>query len=334
MSGCALTERERVDCGPTAWQSGASGARERSARVKSLRTLTNTREQETYRVGFVVGVRGLRVTGDQVFDLGGGVTIGAVTRDIARFEVGEQPWRKATAEMALTARLPKAYDDDATEPAGAARTASREAFDRLDTARYAAAVVLRAPTSVMCTTAYLLESVPGVDADGRTGISGLGLNVPERVIDEHTAAFVSRFHNSIVTLPPELRARVHVAMHRWHSAFLENQPSVDAFIDIGIGLEAIFLADSEGELSFRLSVRAARMLATTKDERVNVARSIGALYRARSQAVHQGRLPTRIPKDVAPDAASLQVTGLAILSRSIQTIVSIGRDDWEEITYS
>src|SRR4030095_1497441 len=60
-------------------------------------------------------------------------------------------------------------------------------------------------------------------------------------------------------LSPSDKDLMRLRMRRLNSA-MRRLNTVDAAIDLGITLESLFLNDAEGELSFRLRLRATRVL--------------------------------------------------------------------------
>ena len=65
---------------------------------------------------------------------------------------------------------------------------------------------------------------------------------------------------------------------------------VDRIIDLAIALESLYLPDEDTELGFRLRLRAAKHMEESFDGRRATAQRIRAFYKARSDAVHTGRV--------------------------------------------
>ena len=72
----------------------------------------------------------------------------------------------------------------------------------------------------------------------------------------------------------------------------------ERLLDIAFAFEAIFLNDGENkELSYRLALRAARLLGKTLTERHEIFDSVKKLYDFRSKIAHGETLDTMKPKD-------------------------------------
>ena len=84
---------------------------------------------------------------------------------------------------------------------------------------------------------------------------------------------------------------LEVPIKRWIKS-QTDQSLVDAFIDLGIVLESLYLdAGQESELGFTLRLRAGWFLGNSIDERNSVMNDIKNIYRHRSRAVHRGQIP-------------------------------------------
>jgi hypothetical protein len=108
---------------------------------------------------------------------------------------------------------------------------------------------------------------------------------------------------------------------------------VDASIDLGVALESLLLSDREpdrGELGFTLRLRAARFLETDPARRRALARLVGAVYRARSTAVHTGQLPDRMDGHTTK---ALIAEGQLIAARAAQEIIRSGFPDWQAVVF-
>jgi hypothetical protein len=91
---------------------------------------------------------------------------------------------------------------------------------------------------------------------------------------------------------------VQLALRRFDMAY-GRQASEDKCLDLWIALEALFVPDQGGDLTFRLSTRIARFLETVPDRRRDLAQGLRKLYGLRSRVVH-GNVSTRdLPTQVA-----------------------------------
>jgi Apea-like HEPN len=78
-----------------------------------------------------------------------------------------------------------------------------------------------------------------------------------------------------------------VSLRRFHQSYTRIDPE-DQIIDLTIALESSLLYGLKDELSFRLGVRGAALLATTRDPQ-KAAQLLRVLYAVRSKVVHEGR---------------------------------------------
>lgn len=78
----------------------------------------------------------------------------------------------------------------------------------------------------------------------------------------------------------------HIAVSRYGQSY--SRPSFeDQIVDLCVALEAIFAQESkEGEISFRIALRASRLLKTDPDDRLEMFRLIKRAYNDRSVVVH------------------------------------------------
>ena len=111
------------------------------------------------------------------------------------------------------------------------------------------------------------------------------------------------------SLSPGLARRLEVPIKRWIKS-QTDQSLVDAFIDLGIVLESLYLDDGrESELGFRLRLRAGWFLGNSVEERDSVMNNIRDIYELRSGAVHAGQVPdvhkTRQIRDIKDEAVDL-----------------------------
>lgn len=145
---------------------------------------------------------------------------------------------------------------------------------------------------------------------------------------EGLARLLSRFN----TLDEASKSRIRIPISRLNSA-KRRRNDIDAFIDLGIVLESIFLSDGhgdKGELSFRIQVRASRFIGRTPDDRAQIARLIRNAYTLRSIAVHTGTIPVnhagKSSKEFLSETVSFTMSAVA---RLIET----GQPDWNAIIH-
>jgi hypothetical protein len=120
-------------------------------------------------------------------------------------------------------------------------------------------------------------------------------------------------------LDPTKRAQVlRIPLDRLGRAGRERDIA-DRAIDLGIALEALLLHDLEpdrGELGFRLSLRGAWLIGATDIERSDVQKSLRAIYKLRSDAVHSGFVASD-PKTTGTIVRATELCG-ALIRRIIE----------------
>jgi hypothetical protein len=113
------------------------------------------------------------------------------------------------------------------------------------------------------------------------------------------------------------------AVRRFNDAD-ERVRDEDVVFDCFSALEALFAGGSTTELTYRLSLRAAKVLRATAEERIELFKRIKKLYGTRSKIVHGGQ----VPKDrLAADAAE----AMALLRTAITAWLDAGGYDGEQL---
>ena len=121
--------------------------------------------------------------------------------------------------------------------------------------------------------------------------------------------------------------RLRVPIGRWMRAKADEH-LVDKFINLGTAMESLFLGDEgyNGELKFRLALRAGWYLAEDSRERRELVREFGRIYAARSRAVHTGKVSER---DGDPGFVA---NSQDLCRRAIVKVMKAGQfPDWEEL---
>lgn len=129
------------------------------------------------------------------------------------------------------------------------------------------------------------------------------------------------------TLKPKVAMKLKVPIDRWINSKAKGN-TVDAFIDLGIALESLFLEDiqNSGEFRFRLSLRAAWYLGENMEKRQSLMREFRKIYDLRSSAVHTG--------DIASDESTPEFTQRAqdLCRQSIVKVIDQGQfPDWNRL---
>ena len=146
-------------------------------------------------------------------------------------------------------------------------------------------------------------------------------------------AKASELLRRFMSLKASQRDHLRLPMSRLADA-MRRRSIVDCAIDLGIALEALFLRDLDsdrGELSFRLRVRAARLLAADPPSRISLSGLVGGLYALRSTAVHTGRLPLRHKGRETRDALK---EGFKVAADAITYVIVNGDPNWDDVLYA
>jgi hypothetical protein len=103
-----------------------------------------------------------------------------------------------------------------------------------------------------------------------------------------------RLVRTYLALDAGARGRIHLALDRFDRALRRHTPG-DAAMELVICLDSL-LGDGEGELTWKVGLRSALIVAGTRSERFERRAVVEAIYRLRSKVVHTGRTPTSIVK--------------------------------------
>lgn len=99
-------------------------------------------------------------------------------------------------------------------------------------------------------------------------------------------------------------ATLRFAVRRFNDAS-ERARNEDIVVDSWSALEALFAAGAMSEITYRLSVRAAKVLRATTEERVDLFQRIKRLYGTRSKVVHGGQVSRQRLADDAAESKEL-----------------------------
>ena len=153
-------------------------------------------------------------------------------------------------------------------------------------------------------------------------------------IDLRQAAEIVRAYYA---LDQAARRKVRTAIKRVHLAFIRSSPAEKA-LELSIALETLLIdSDLPGELTFKISLRAALLTADDIKTRATNRAMIRAAYTLRNKLVHsgqslnevkmkgEGRMPSR---DVAKQATAITIS-------VIQSMLTAGRSpDWSDVELS
>ena len=100
-------------------------------------------------------------------------------------------------------------------------------------------------------------------------------------------------HNKIFGLSQDVLNYLKIPFDRWKKSKM-LQDHVDKMIDLGIAFESFFLGDNNREVTFRFSLRGALYLEQEIEARRRLIGELRDIYKYRSIAVHEGRLPDKV----------------------------------------
>ena len=98
-----------------------------------------------------------------------------------------------------------------------------------------------------------------------------------------------RLYKNLVKFGKKDSAKLRIAIERWMKSKTPEAP-IDQLIDLAIAFEALYLSDTNDELTFKLGVRAAWYLGEDKADRQKLLKKFKDIYKRRSNAVHNGQL--------------------------------------------
>ncbi len=151
------------------------------------------------------------------------------------------------------------------------------------------------------------------------------LSVPVVEICDNQIQESKRLYQMLSDLDPKNHEKLDVPISRWINSKREKS-NVDQIIDLGIALESLYLRDPG--LDRRLVLRGAWYLGKDIAERKKIAEQIKNIYKARSDAVHEGVL--RLKRSQRPE--NLIKTAQNLCRRSIIKIIEEGQfPDWDTL---
>jgi hypothetical protein len=151
------------------------------------------------------------------------------------------------------------------------------------------------------------------------------LNCSQDACDE-----ARRLFEAFIAIQGNAKKRLRIAIQRLHRA-IRFRTGVDAAIDLGIALEALFLGDmpdDRGELKFRLRIKAARFLADTEEERKILFDLVGTLYDLRSRAVHTGSIDSEASGRPVQEVLN---EGYSLTAKALRKLVLNNEPKWSSI---
>ena len=167
----------------------------------------------------------------------------------------------------------------------------------VDVLRQALSVASRSSVNEVLTWTCLLD-YEIFDLTSRMRIGGDSFSAYHRVedIDEPGELNISQLetiktiYSGLLQLPNETWEKLRIPISRWVQS-MEDKDQIDQIIDFGIALDALYVPnDIQGEVTFRFALHAAWHQGRDKNERQCLMEEFKLIYRARSKAVHDGKL--------------------------------------------
>jgi hypothetical protein len=193
-------------------------------------------------------------------------------------------------------------------------------------------VLLGVPVVRINTWSTTADWVPCVPHRSRALLSYDLVQGETKTLSLRRLRYASALHKRYWNMRESVRDVLHVPIVRLNTAM--NKLDVDCAIDLGIALESIFLSDSnEGELAYRLSVRAARFLGKSSQRRRAVFKTFKMAYTLRSKAVHTGSIYKGKSDHKRFELLSCLMNTQSLVVTALRRIIRAGElPDWDELT--
>ena len=165
-----------------------------------------------------------------------------------------------------------------------------------------------------------------------SGYSNSSRRAPLGTISEAEVHDASDLYHKIIALPKEVERSLQIPIERWIKS-KTNQASVDKMIDLGIAMESFHLHGAREQLSFRFRLRGSLHLGTEVPQRKRLMREFADIYKYRSLAVHEGRLPERVKVDGEwfPTAPYIE-RSQELFGRPLMKVIESGAlPDWQSL---
>lgn len=141
-------------------------------------------------------------------------------------------------------------------------------------------------------------------------------------------------YKKYLNFPTQDKKIIRSALSRIKKAILRHA-LVDTAIDLGIGLEALFLDQNEdSQIGYKFRLRAAMILARTKEDKDAIINLFKCVYKIRSDAVHNGELKSTYKVNGRGDIGTRAIINEGIEKgiESILTIINNGHyPNWKKM---
>ena len=159
-----------------------------------------------------------------------------------------------------------------------------------------------------------------------------GLAHPKGVFDTSTSVSLTQRHLEDARdlflmrngLPAKTRRSLNVAIHRWINSKRESSTEAK-LIELRIALEALYLRDVDGEMSYRLATRGAWHLGGSLEKRKTIFSILRSAYSLASKVVHARE--TRIA-----EKTRILEDGQDACRKGILMVLKQGEPNWNELT--
>lgn len=128
---------------------------------------------------------------------------------------------------------------------------------------------------------------------------------------------------NLYRLDERQKNQIRLPLGKLHDFYGCNNIS-EAAVLLRTSLESIFLDNDSGELSHRLSIRAALLTGEAIEERLATYRLIKKAYEHGSTAVHRGKINSKKPQEVA----HVLEKAATVAKHAIKMYLSNPFDDW------
>ena len=191
--------------------------------------------------------------------------------------------------------------------------------------------------SIMTWTSMLDYEIFDLSITRRIGASGYSATAPLPPRDDPSVLVSRRQLDTINALYTGLAqpssepwGRLHIPVDRLMKSMQETNP-IDQIIDLGIALEALYVPDSQSEVTFRFALHAAWHLGENKAERKKLRKRFEEIYRARSDVMHTGQLRGRRAKSTF-DVQGFVRTAQDLCWQGITSIIEAGEmPHWKDL---